>query len=137
MLNLGLENKIVLITGSTRGLGKAMAEKFAEEKAIVIVTGTNQEKASATANLIATKYRAETEGFQLDVTDEDSVKEVVREIIKRFGRIDVLINNRKLQLQVEHFGKMAANSCSIKAVEKCIKKFFWSLIAESFTRAAI
>ncbi len=44
---------------------------------------------------------------------------------------------RKLQLQVEHFGKMAANSCSIKAVEKCIKKFFWSLIAESFTRAAI
>ena len=43
----------------------------------------------------------------------------------------------KLQLQVEHFGQMAANSSSIKAVEKRIKKFFWSPIAEALARSAI
>ena len=43
----------------------------------------------------------------------------------------------KLQLQVEHFGKMATTSGSIKAVEKCIKKFFRGLIAKSLTRTTI
>ncbi len=64
-------------------------------------------------------------------------KEIVDYYDWSFCQIQYNFLDRKLQLQVEHFGKMAANSCSIKAVEKCIKKFFWSLIAESFTRAAI
>ena len=50
---------------------------------------------------------------------------------------DVKIVNPKLQLQVEHFGKMATTSGSIKAVEKCIKKFFRGLIAKSLTRTTI
>jgi len=93
MIDLGLKNKVALVTGSTRGLGKAIAEKLAEEKAIVIITGTNQEKAEAVAKLIAENYGVETDSFQIDVTSESSVKDVVSAIIKKFGRIDILINN--------------------------------------------
>lgn len=45
MADLGLENKVAIITGGTRGLGRAMAERLAEEKAKVIITGTNEELA--------------------------------------------------------------------------------------------
>lgn len=93
MFDLGLKDKIVLITGSTRGLGKAIAENLAEEKAKVIITGTNMEKAKEVARVIATTYGIEADGFQLDVTSESSVKEVVNAIIEKFGRIDILINN--------------------------------------------
>ena len=93
MFDLGLKDKVVLITGSTRGLGKAIAKNFAEEKAKVIITGTNGEIAKEVAEFFANTYGIETEGFQMDVTSESAVKEVVTAIIKRFGKIDILINN--------------------------------------------
>nr|WP_243638661.1 3-oxoacyl-[acyl-carrier-protein] reductase [Lucifera butyrica] len=88
-----MKDKIALITGSTRGLGRTIAEKLAEEKAKVIITGTNEEKAKAVAESIAKIYEIETDGFKIDVTAESSVKEVVNSIVKKFGRIDILVNN--------------------------------------------
>lgn len=93
MADLGLKNKIALITGSTRGLGRAIAEKLAEEKVKVIITGTNEEKANVVAEHIAKTYEIETAGYKIDVTSESSVKEVVNTIAKKYGRIDILINN--------------------------------------------
>jgi 3-oxoacyl-(acyl-carrier-protein) reductase len=93
MIDLKLENKVVLITGSTRGLGKAIAEKFAQEKAVVIITGTNQDKALAVAASISKVYGVDTKGYQLDVGDEEAVKNIVHEVIKKYGKIDILINN--------------------------------------------
>ncbi|MBP2663763.1 MAG: 3-oxoacyl-ACP synthase [Firmicutes bacterium] len=93
MFDLGLKDKIALITGSTRGLGKAIAEKLAEEKVKVIITGTNEGKAKEVAESIAKTYGVETAGFKLDVVDESAVKEVVTAIAKQFGSIDILINN--------------------------------------------
>ena len=93
MADLGLKDKIAMITGSTRGLGRAIAEKLAEEKAKVIITGTNEEKAKVVAESIAKTYGIESDGFQIDVTSESSVKEVVNAIKKKYGRIDILVNN--------------------------------------------
>jgi len=93
MFDLGLKDKVALITGSTRGLGKAIAEKLADEKAKIIITGTNGEKAKEVAEFVSNTYGVETAGLQIDVTSESSVKEVVSASIKKFGRIDILINN--------------------------------------------
>lgn len=93
MFDLKLEGKVVLVTGSTRGLGKAIAEKFAQEKAIVIITGTNQDKAFEVAESISKEYGVDTQGYQLNVGDEEAVKNIVSEVIKKYGVIDILINN--------------------------------------------
>lgn len=87
MFDLKLENKVVLVTGSTRGLGKTIAEKFAEEKTIVIITGTNQDKATAVAETIHKTSGSLVEGYKLDVSDEASVKNIVSEVIKNMEKL--------------------------------------------------
>jgi len=92
-MDLGINDKVALITGSTRGLGKAIAEKLAEEKVKIIISGTNEDKAKLVAQEIASKFHIETEGFSLDVTSEESVKNVIKSIVQRFGKLDILVNN--------------------------------------------
>ncbi|MBU3217829.1 3-oxoacyl-[acyl-carrier-protein] reductase (plasmid) [Clostridium estertheticum] len=93
MIDLGLTDKIALITGGTRGLGRAIAEKLAEEKVKVIVTGVNEERAKQVANEISLAYNVETLGLKHDVSSEESTKEVVKTIVEKFKRIDILVNN--------------------------------------------
>lgn len=92
-MELGIKDKVALVTGSTRGLGKAIAQKLAEEQVKVIVTGTNEDKAKIVAQEIASWFGVKTEGFMLDVTSEESVKNVIKEISRNFGSIDILVNN--------------------------------------------
>lgn len=93
MINLGLTDKIALITGGTRGLGRAIAEKLAQEKVKVVVTGVNEDRAKQVANEISLTYNVETLGLKHDVSSEESTKEVVKAIIENFKRIDILVNN--------------------------------------------
>ncbi|WP_147566222.1 3-oxoacyl-[acyl-carrier-protein] reductase [Clostridium tyrobutyricum] len=93
MFDLGLNNKVALITGGTRGLGRAIAEKLAQQKVKVIVTGTNEDRAKQAANEISLAYNIETLGLKHDVSSEESTKEVVKCIINKFERIDILVNN--------------------------------------------
>ncbi|WP_010240532.1 3-oxoacyl-[acyl-carrier-protein] reductase [Clostridium arbusti] len=93
MADLGLSNKIALVTGGTRGLGRAIAEKLAEEKVKVVVTGTNEDRANQVANEISLAYDVEALGLKHDVSSEESTKEVVKCIIDKFKRIDILVNN--------------------------------------------
>lgn len=93
MIDLDLNNKIALITGGTRGLGRSIAEKLAEQKVKIVVTGTNKERAEEAASEISSTYNVEALGLQQDVSSEESTKEVVRYIINKFKRIDILVNN--------------------------------------------
>lgn len=93
MFDLGLSNKVALITGGTRGLGRAIAEKLAQQKVKVIVTGTSEDRAKQAANEISLAYNIETLGLKHDVSSEESTKEVVKCIINKFDRIDILVNN--------------------------------------------
>lgn len=92
-MNLGITGHVALVTGSTRGIGKSIAQKLAEEKVKLIITGTTEEKAKLVAQEIASNFEVEAEGFAMDVTSEESVKNVVKAIIHQFGRIDILVNN--------------------------------------------
>jgi 3-oxoacyl-(acyl-carrier-protein) reductase len=93
MIDLGLTDKVALITGGTRGLGRAIAEKLVEQKVKVVITGVNEDRAKQAASEIAAAYKIETLGLGQDVSSEESTKQVVKYIIERFGRIDILVNN--------------------------------------------
>ncbi|OXM84213.1 SDR family NAD(P)-dependent oxidoreductase [Paenibacillus rigui] len=87
-----LQNKIILITGSGSGIGKATALLFASEGATVVVNDLSVEKGEETVEEI--KQAGGSALFvQADVTDPDSVKSMVDQIIAAYGRIDVLFNN--------------------------------------------
>ncbi len=91
-----LKNKHVLITGSTRGIGRLLAQGVAEHGAEVIINGTNQEKAQQVADeLNAQGFKAYAVAF--DVTDSQAVQQAVDHIEKDIGPIDVLINNAGIQ----------------------------------------
>lgn len=93
MINLGLTDKVALVTGGTRGLGRAIAEKLASENVKIVVTGTNGERAKQVSNEISSIYNVETLGLEHDVSSEESTKAVVKHVIEVFNRIDILINN--------------------------------------------
>ena len=82
-----LKGSVVLITGGTRGIGRAIAETFKNAGAVVYITGTNKERTEAVANELGVN------GVKMDVSDREEVKSVVNEIVEKEGRIDVLINN--------------------------------------------
>jgi 3-oxoacyl-[acyl-carrier protein] reductase len=92
-MNLGLKDKVAFITGSARGLGRAIAEKLAAEKVKIVITDINEAMAISTAAEISHKYGVETIAFKHDVSSEESTREVVKSIINKFSRIDILVNN--------------------------------------------
>ncbi|MBW5396304.1 3-oxoacyl-[acyl-carrier-protein] reductase [Brachyspira pilosicoli] len=92
-MDLNLKNKIALVTGGSRGIGKKIAEALANEGANVVVTATNINKAQEVANELKSKYDVESLALVHDVKSSESCKEVVAKTIEKFGSIDVLVNN--------------------------------------------
>jgi 3-oxoacyl-[acyl-carrier protein] reductase len=87
-----LKGKVVLITGSTRGIGKEFAIGFAKEGADVIINGRNSEKAKAVAKEIE-GLGVRSIAMVADVSLSQDVTRMVEEAVKTFGRIDILVNN--------------------------------------------
>lgn len=85
-----LKNKVAIITGSSRGIGRATAALFAKEGAMVVV---NYLRDTKSAQKVAKEIGKNALLVQADVTHETDVKRLVGETIKRFGRIDILVNN--------------------------------------------
>lgn len=88
-----LENKVVLITGASRGIGKAIAERCIEEGAKVAFTYlSSKEKANALVAELS-KGGGEVKGFKSNAADFDAAQKLVEEVVEAFGTIDVLVNN--------------------------------------------
>jgi len=85
------KGKVALITGSTRGIGKAIAVAFAEGGATVIITGRKKETAELVAGNIKNEFGVEAYGFELDLTGD--IKSVWKEIEETVGKVDILVNN--------------------------------------------
>jgi 2-hydroxycyclohexanecarboxyl-CoA dehydrogenase len=83
------ENKICLVTGAARGIGRAIAEALAAGGGTVVVTDVNEAGALKVAEAIG----APSAGMRLDITDEAEVRAVLAEVERRFGGLDVLVNN--------------------------------------------
>ncbi|CAH0153671.1 Dihydroanticapsin 7-dehydrogenase [Peribacillus sp. Bi96] len=87
-----LQGKIVLITGSGSGIGKSTALLFAKEGATIIVNDIDGNKGNQAVEEI-TSLGGEATFIQADVTDTDSVKKMVQQVVEKYSRIDVLFNN--------------------------------------------
>ncbi len=85
------KGKVALITGSTRGIGKAIAVAFAKEGATVVITGRNKETAEIVAENIKNEFSVDAYGFQLDLSGD--IKNVWKDIEKSVGKVDILVNN--------------------------------------------
>lgn len=92
-MDLGLKDRVALVTGSARGIGRKEAEALAAEGAKVIINDLDEAAAHATADEIAAEFAVETLASACDVTDEDGVERMVEDARARFGRLDILINN--------------------------------------------
>jgi 3-oxoacyl-[acyl-carrier protein] reductase len=92
--NFSLQGKIALVTGSTRGIGWAVARLMAEHGATVVINGhSNQELVEERASQLRTEFSAKCLGVCSDVADPKSVKDCYMQIFKQFRRLDVLVNN--------------------------------------------
>ncbi|WP_409344745.1 SDR family NAD(P)-dependent oxidoreductase [Paenibacillus sp. MBLB4367] len=89
---MGLERKIVLITGAGSGLGSAAAMTFAKEGATVVLCGRKLDKIERVRSEIA-EAGGQAVAIQADVSSETEVERLIGEVSASFGRIDILINN--------------------------------------------
>ena len=87
-----LQGKVAIVTGSTKGIGRAIAIGYAEEGAAVIVCGRSEDLAKNLAEELTRKGKKAV-AMKLDVTSHDSINQVVDQVVKQFSRIDILVNN--------------------------------------------
>jgi 3-oxoacyl-[acyl-carrier protein] reductase len=88
-VKIDLTGKNALITGSTRGIGRAIAEAFAQSGARVAVVGRDLQRAEESASAIGNNAA----GFAADVGDTAAIAKLVGDVEKAFGSIDILVNN--------------------------------------------
>lgn len=86
---MSFEGKVVLVTGASRGIGRAIAESFVARGAKVIGTATSESGAEAISSYLG----ANGKGFALNVVDAQSIDSVLASIRAEFGEIDILVNN--------------------------------------------
>ena len=89
-----LQNKVAIITGASRGIGKGIAEKFAEQGCNIAFTFLSSvEKAKAFETELASKYGVKVKGYQSDAADFKAADQLVTDVVAEFGTVDVLVNN--------------------------------------------
>jgi 3-oxoacyl-[acyl-carrier protein] reductase len=90
-MNIDLQGRVALVTGSTRGIGRAIAGTLADAGANVAIVGRDLAKATEAAAAVP-----KAAGFSCDVAEPTSVESLVRDVEQHFGHIDILVNNAGL-----------------------------------------
>ena len=120
-----LKDKVALITGGARGIGKAIAFAYAKEGADIVVADVNLEEAEKTAKEIELLGRKAL-ALTMDVTDYTKVEEAVNKILDKFTKIDILVNNAgitkdNLLLRMSQLEWDAVLNVNLKGAFNCIR----------------
>lgn len=120
-----LKNKVCIITGAARGIGKATAFKFAENGARVVICDLDDSAVQEVVHELS--ENGEALGFSVDVTKPDDIRYMVAEVMKIFGQIDILINNagitsdaQLIKMTTEQFDKVI--DVNLKGTFNCTKE---------------
>jgi 3-oxoacyl-[acyl-carrier protein] reductase len=92
-MELGLKGKVVLVTGASKGIGKAVAEAFAAEGAKVAIAARGAQELERAARDISQSTGSEVIGIPADSTKADDIIRMTNDVLKRFGTVHVLVNN--------------------------------------------
>lgn len=93
--------KIVVVTGGSKGFGKALASALVKEGATVTITGIESAEVASTANEIGAEY------ITADASSFDEMSKVVEHVVARFGRIDIWVNNAGIQIAPSNIEEVA------------------------------
>lgn len=91
-MDLELEGKVAIVTGGSRGIGKAIGRVLAGEGVNVALVARNQSTLDAAAADVMRQAPGKARGFVCDTTDDASVRKMVADVIAAFGRVDILVN---------------------------------------------
>src|ERR671926_506575 len=118
-------SKIALVTGGNRGLGYETCRQLAELGLKVLLGARDLSKGKSAANQLNEKEGLDVMFYQLDVSDQNSISNAIKEVDKEFGRLDVLVNNAAILCDT---WQNAVNAGLEVSCKRCIKdKSLWTL----------
>jgi NAD(P)-dependent dehydrogenase (short-subunit alcohol dehydrogenase family) len=88
-----LKDKVAIITGGSRGIGKAIAERFAQEGCNIMLASRTKSELEKTAESIKKKFAVKISSYRTDIGYENEVASLIQKTIAKFGKIDILVNN--------------------------------------------
>jgi len=128
--------RVVVVTGGSRGIGRSVALKFAEEKAIIIIVHYDPDENAARETMDLLERRGcNVEAHKVDVSSGQQVEELFKKILSRYGRVDALVNNAgiakdSLLLRMSEKDWDTVLEVNLKGVFNCTKAVLRSMIRQ-------
>ena len=116
-----MENKVIIITGASSGIGKALAFALAKKGNKLVLAGRNKEKLNAVLQKM-NEVNISTISIVTDVCKKEDCKNLIHKCITEFGRIDVLINNAGISMRA------LFNESDLEVIEKVMNTNFWGTV---------
>ncbi len=119
-----LQDKVALITGGDSGIGRAVAVLFAKEGADIAIIYLSESKDAEVTSENVKKYGRQCLAIEADISNEKTCIDSVKEVIKKFGKIDVLVNNAGVQFEQHDFLDITSEQL-LKTFQTNIFAMFW------------
>jgi 3-oxoacyl-[acyl-carrier protein] reductase len=102
-LDLGLKDKVAIVTGGSRGIGKACAEELLAEGAVVVLVSKNPDINAAAVRDLGKLHPDRVLGVPTDLTDDAAIATMTAQVVERLGRIDILVNSAATVIPQDFF----------------------------------
>jgi short-subunit dehydrogenase len=115
------ENKVVIVTGASSGIGEAIAREFAANGSKVMLAARSEEKLASIVNELREK-RLEANYIKTDVTSEEECRNLVEKTVEKYGTVNILVNNAGLSMRASF------NEVNLKVLQRLMNVNFWGTV---------